>query len=140
MYEQHSLWLAALIRGEANRLAPDVPGRLVLLRAQFRASQDGGMIDLIRRAEDARAADMRAADVGFLQSLIDGTVDYFANDLYERLEPLYAKYGNDPAMLAMFNQAATVYGDAVVAAAEWCLAGLEAQDAIDRAMGREQWD
>ena len=71
-------------------------------------------------AEAAPAGD--PADVAFLQGLINGTEDYFADDLYERLEPLYAKYENDPAMLAMFNQAATIYGDAVVAAAQKALA------------------
>jgi hypothetical protein len=87
-----------------------------------------------------REAADRARDVAFLQSLIDGTEDYFDDGLYARLEPLYAKYENEPAMLAMFNQAATVYGDAVVAAAEWALAGIDAEAAIDRAMGHERRD
>lgn len=132
-YDEHGRWLASLIRREADALAVDVPGKLAVLRAQHVGRGDAGMMDLIGRAEDARAAALRAADVAFLQGLINGTEDYFDDGLYERLEPLYAKYENDPAMLAMFNNAATAYGDAVVAAAEWCLAGIEAQEAIERA-------
>lgn len=129
MYERNSLWLASLIRGEAEPLSDDVLGRLALLRVQYVGRGDAGMMDLIRRAEDARAAALQAADVAFLQGLIDGSADYFADDLYERLEPLYAKYENDPTMLAMFNQAATAYGDFALDAATWAMAGWAIEDA-----------
>lgn len=128
-YDEQGRWLAGLILGECDLLAADVLGRLVVLRAQAQAALDGGMLDLVRRASVARAAAQQAADVAFLQGLIDGTADYFADDLYERLEPLYAKYENDPAMLAMFNNAATVYGDAVVERAYWTMAAIAIEDA-----------
>jgi hypothetical protein len=139
-YEADAWFLQALALGPSDPLADDVVARLVMLRAQYVGRGDAGMMDLIRRAEDARAAALQAADVAFLQSLIDGIEDYFADDLYERLEPLHAKYQGDAAMLDLFNRAATAYGDAVVAAAQWALAGLDAVDAIDKAMGREWRD
>ncbi|VTU25094.1 hypothetical protein SRS16CHR_03591 [Variovorax sp. SRS16] len=139
-YERNARWLAALVRGEADPLAVDVAGRLALLRAQHAGRGDAGMMDLLARAAEVHAAADRARDVAFLNSLVDGSADYFADDLYDRLAPLHEKYQGDAAMLDLFNRAATAYGNVAMAAAEWALAGLEMQDAIDKAAGRERWD
>jgi hypothetical protein len=135
-YEADVRFLKALILGPSDPLAADVVARLVMLSAQYVGRGDAGMMDLIGRAEDARAVAVHAGDAAFLQSLIDGTADYFADGVYGRLVPLHDKYQSDAAMLAFFNTAATAYGDAVVAAAEWCLSGLKMKDAIDNAMDR----
>ncbi len=62
------------------------------------------------------------ADKNFLQSLIDGTADYFAPDLFDRLEPLFTKYEADPVMMDIINKAATAFGNAATAEAQKALA------------------
>jgi hypothetical protein len=64
----------------------------------------------------------KAADRAYLNSLIDGTGDLLAADTFDRLEPLFARYEGDAEMMALLEKAATVYGDAAVAAAQAALA------------------
>lgn len=64
----------------------------------------------------------KAADRAYLQSLIDGTGDLLAADTFDRMEPLFARYEGDAEMMAMLEKAATVYGDAAVAAAQAAMA------------------
>lgn len=63
----------------------------------------------------------KAADRAYLNSLIAGTGDLLAADTFDRLEPLFARYEGDAEMMAMLEKAATVYGDAAVAAAQAAL-------------------
>lgn len=132
-YDEHGRWLAGLVLGKCNPLADDVPGRLVVLRAQAQAASDAGMLDLLRRAADVHVSAQQAADVAFLQCLVDGDADYFDDRLYERLEWLHGKYKGNATIEALFDAAVKAYADAVVAAAEWCLAGFQADEVIERA-------
>jgi hypothetical protein len=63
-----------------------------------------------------------AADRAYIESLIDGTGDLLAEDTYDKLEPLFARYESDADMTALLEKAATIYGDAAVAAAQQALA------------------
>ncbi len=63
----------------------------------------------------------RAADAGYLNSLIDGTGDLLAADTFERLEPMFTTYADDADMMALLERAATAYGDAAQAAARAAL-------------------
>lgn len=63
-----------------------------------------------------------AADRAYLESLIDGSGDLLAEDTFTKLEPMFAKYEADAEMNALLERAATVYGDAAVAAAQTALA------------------
>lgn len=62
------------------------------------------------------------ADRAYLESLIDGSGDLLAEDTFTKLEPMFAKYEADAEMNALLERAATVYGDAAVAAAQSALA------------------
>jgi hypothetical protein len=134
--------LRLVIEGVTDPLDIGVPQRLMVLRAMYGADPTVG--PLVREAWDAliRAQERadRATDEAFLTSLADGSADYFADDLYDRLAPLHEKYRDDPAMLELFNAAATIYGDIVVAAAQQTLATLTAQELINRAMGRGEFE
>lgn len=138
MYEENARWLASVICSEVDPCSTEVPGMIVLLRAQYAGRGDAGMMDLIRRAEDARLTAQRVTDSAFLQRLIDRNADFFDDALYDRLALVHERYRGDAAMLGMFNRAATAYGDAVITAAEWAMAGLDAIYVIDKAMGREE--
>lgn len=63
-----------------------------------------------------------AADRAYLESLIDGAGDLLAEDTFARLEPMFTTYEGDAEMMALLEKAATVYGDAAVAAAQAALA------------------
>lgn len=75
----------------------------------------------IEPGEPAPLAIDSAADRAYLESLIDGSGDLLAEDTFARLEPLFEKYAADPEMSALLERAATVYGDAAVAAAQSAL-------------------
>lgn len=62
-------------------------------------------------------------DRKYLNSLIDGSGDLLAEDTFARLEPMFEKYPEGSETRALLEQAATVYGDAAVAAAQAALAG-----------------
>lgn len=63
-----------------------------------------------------------AADRAYLQSLIDGTADMFAADIFEKLEPMFTKYESVADMMAVLNEAAAAYSQAAVKAAQEALA------------------
>jgi hypothetical protein len=63
-----------------------------------------------------------AADRAYLESLIDGSGDLLAEDTFTRLEPMFTTYEGNADMMALLEKAATVYGDAAVAAAQSALA------------------
>lgn len=62
------------------------------------------------------------ADQAYLQALIDGTADVLDADIFDKLEPMFAKYADNSDMLALVNQAAQAYSDAAVKAAQQALA------------------
>jgi hypothetical protein len=64
----------------------------------------------------------KAADTAYLQSLINGTGDLLAPDVFDKMEPMFATYEGDAEMTAMLEQAAEVYGDAVMELAKQALA------------------
>jgi hypothetical protein len=59
----------------------------------------------------------KATDTAYIQTIIDGTADLLDPGLYDKLEPLFAKYEADPEMMALLTKAADAYGKAVEAAA-----------------------
>lgn len=131
------LFLLAVANGLVDPLEePGVVERLVILRGRY--GHIDRMVALLDDACDAYVAADLARDVAFLGGLIDGTADYFSDDLYDRLEPLYEKYKDDAALLDLFNRAATAYADAVVAAATWAMAAWTIEDAKRRARGDEE--
>lgn len=73
-------------------------------------------------AEPAPAAVDSTADRAYLESLIDGTGDVFAPDVFDRLEPMFAKYDTVPDMKAVLEQAVEVYSAAATKAAQSALA------------------
>ena len=66
---------------------------------------------------------IKAIDTAYLKTFADGTADMFASDILDRLEPMFAQYENDAAMMELLNQAAQAYSDAAVKAAQAALAG-----------------
>lgn len=73
--------------------------------------------------EPLPAADpAKATDTAYLQSLIEGTTDMFAPDIFERLEAMAGKYESDGDMMALLERAAQAYGDSAVKAAQAALA------------------
>ena len=56
-------------------------------------------------------------DRQYLQSLVDGTGDFWSPEVFERLQPMFVRYESDQAMSALLERAAAVFGDAVGAAA-----------------------
>lgn len=62
-------------------------------------------------------------DTAYLNTFIDGTIDFMSPDILSRLEPMFTKYETDPAMMALLERAANAYGDAAVKAAQAALAG-----------------
>jgi hypothetical protein len=64
-----------------------------------------------------------ATDTAYLNTLIDGTADMLDADIFDKLEPMFAKYAENADMLALVNQAAQAYSDATVKAAQQALAG-----------------
>lgn len=59
----------------------------------------------------------KEADAAYIQTIINGSADLLDPGLYDKLEPLFAKYEADPEMMALLTAAADVYGKAVEAAA-----------------------
>lgn len=131
------LYLHALILGHPDPMRPYVLGRLMVLRALYRARGDKDMLDLLERAQDARAAAMRRADEdadrAYLTGLISGTEKLLSESTFPRMEPMFAKYAEGTEMFALLEKAAIAFGDAAQKAAAWVLAGA----AIDIARGLE---
>ncbi len=123
--------------GHPDPMGPYVVGRLLVMRARSLARGDGDMLDLIRRAWDARIAALRlaekGADTAYLNSLIDGSGDLLAEDTFARLEPMFEKYADDAEMKSLLERASTAYGDAALDEAARVLAGPEAEQAIKKA-------
>ena len=65
----------------------------------------------------------KTAARGLLQSVIDGSADMLSADLADRLTAVGEKYESDPDLGELFNQAATAYGDFMVAQAKAALNG-----------------
>lgn len=63
----------------------------------------------------------RSNDAAFLQSMIDGTANLLDEGLFDRLEPLFTKYGDDAAMMDLLEKAANAYSEAATAAAQGAL-------------------
>lgn len=59
--------------------------------------------------EPEPVVDSSAADRAYLTSLIDGSGDLTAPDVYDRLEPLFDKYAADPEMSALVDKAADAF-------------------------------
>ena len=75
----------------------------------------------------------QAADRAYLEGLVDGSGDLLAEDTFTNLEPMFARYEANADMTALLEKAATVYGDAAVAAAFWVIAGVYIDEARQRA-------
>jgi hypothetical protein len=72
----------------------------------------------------APAAD-DSEDRAYLEALLNGTADLLGADVFERLEPMFAKYDGNPdtpEMEALLTRAAEAYGDAAQEAAKSALA------------------
>lgn len=67
---------------------------------------------------------VKADDEAYLQSLIDGTADTMAPDIFDRLEPMFTAYEGDPDMMALLNRAGEVYSEAAIKAAKEALASM----------------
>jgi hypothetical protein len=118
--------LCLVAAGVTDPLDLGVAQRLVLMRARLGADPLHG--PLVREAWNAllRAQERaeEAADRAFLNGLIDGTGDLLSEDTFPRMEPLFAKYGENTPMFALLEKAAIVFGDAVQELAGWVLAGV----------------
>lgn len=64
----------------------------------------------------------REQDMELPQAMIDGTINLMDETLADKLEPLFAKYENDPTMMDLLNRAANAYADAVLPVARKALA------------------
>lgn len=64
------------------------------------------------------------ADTAYLKSLIDGTTDMFAADIFDKLEPLFVTYESDANMMALLTQASEAYVASSVTAAKAALAAM----------------
>lgn len=60
----------------------------------------------------------KAAAVAFMQSVIDGTADYFAEDLADRLTEIHDKWQGSEEMIDLFNKAVDAYERNMVEAAK----------------------
>ncbi|MGH8858362.1 MAG: hypothetical protein ACREXG_10130 [Polaromonas sp.] len=67
-------------------------------------------------------APVKSDDEAYLQTLIDGTADMFADDILERIEPMFTTYEHDAAMMDLLNRAAMAFSDSAVNAAHAALA------------------
>lgn len=132
-YDEHGRWLAALILSHTNPVASNVLGRLAILRAQYMARLDGGMLDLISRAwevhDKAVARADEAEDIAFLNGIIDGSGDVLSEETFPRMEPMFAKYPEGSEMFALLEKAAEVFGDAVQEVAALALTQFAIDDA-----------
>jgi hypothetical protein len=71
--------------------------------------------------EDPEAT-QRADDTAYLQSVIDGDVDYMSLDLAERLSAIHDRMNGDSEMADLFNAAAEAYSNRMIQAAKDALA------------------
>lgn len=122
-YQSDASFLAALIRGVADPLAPGVLGRVTIMRARYRGRDNAGMMDLINRADEALATAQVAEDRAFLESLIDGSGDLLSLDAFPRMEHLFAKYAEGSDMFVLLEKAVEAFSTAVQEAATWVQAG-----------------
>ncbi|MGO4390644.1 hypothetical protein AB4Z46_04730 [Variovorax sp. M-6] len=103
--------------------------RVEALGEQYLAAGEGGMVCLCRSILDVdrrRVAHVEA-DRHFLNGVIAGALDPLQDGLFDRMEPMFAAYADEPGMTALLNQAARTFGDAVQAAATELVARLEAE-------------
>lgn len=56
--------------------------------------------------------------IAYLQSVVDGEVDFFDDTLADKLTALYEAHSSDEAFAELFERAATAYSDAMIAAAK----------------------
>lgn len=108
---------AALAQAVATATAADTRAAVDLSPAA-EAPVDPAALEAQKLAEIASAA-----DVAYLNSLIDGSADLFATDIMDKLEPMFAKYEADPAMMELLTKATNAYSDNAVAAARTAMAG-----------------
>ena len=139
-YFEGGEFLARLIRGETDPLAPDAVARIAILWSRYRGL-DAGMGDLCRRAFEAHHAALEraeeAADRAYLRGLIDGSVEPLSIDTFPRLEPMFAKYPEGSDMFALLEKAAIAFSDAAQSAAYWVMAECAINDARRRARGED---
>lgn len=109
---------------QVNGAPHDAAGKVIDTAEQVRASILAAAP--VPQAEPVVPADSpeQAADRAYLQSLIDGTGDVLAADTGPKLEAIYAKHEADADMMALFEQAANAYGNAVAAHAKQALVSL----------------
>ena len=98
VHEPNAEFLRAVILGRVAPLDPSVAARLIVLHAQHHGDGDEDLADLLGRAS---AAQTRAADRLYLESLIDGTGDLLAEDTFTRMEPMFVKYPEGSEMYAL---------------------------------------
>lgn len=75
----------------------------------------------------------RVKDRIYLESLIDGSGNLYAEDTCAKLEPMFARYESDFVMYALLERAAEVYGDAALLAATMVLADIYIEESQRRA-------
>jgi hypothetical protein len=63
------------------------------------------------------------ADRAYLQTLINGSADYFDEGILARIEPMFEKYAGDAEMQDLLEKAATAWSNATAAAARQALGG-----------------
>jgi len=130
----HQALTHVLLRAVASGCTdePDVDLRIAAARAQY-----GRLVAFQQVLIEAE----QAADRAYLMSLIDGSADYFAEDVYDRLEAIFNRNEGDDRVMSIFTQAADAYGDAVEAEARRVLAQMEADELISRLTGRpSRWE
>lgn len=128
--EAKSAGKAAFLAGEQRMAPTELP---TVLKKVWFAAWDRANLEAPLPEEKPQGTGMKPlpvpasnpakeADAAYLQSLINGTTDMFAADVFDRLEPMFAAYKADAAMMALLERAAKAYGDAAVKAAQAALA------------------
>jgi hypothetical protein len=128
-----------LIGGHADLCDPTIPARLSILRVQ--SNGDPVAIGLIDFASEVHAAALAGApilaDAFYLRGLIEGCIDLASADIFDRMEPMFARYEGNHELSALIELASVAYCDAAMDAAAEVLAGraewVATQKARDRA-------
>lgn len=132
-YETDARFVQGVILGTVDALGDDVLARLVVLQAKYRALQDAGMGDILRRAFDARASALASAqedaDRDFLNGMINGTVDLLSQTVFPRMEPMFDRYAEGSEMFGLLEKASIAFGDAAERHLAWGMAGIIIQQA-----------
>jgi hypothetical protein len=114
-------WLVTNTRGYRKEIKADSPigaTQIGMSEVDYTiSSSDWTAVPVGGESAGVQVDPAKDADTAYIQTIIDGTADLLDPGLYDKLEPLFAKYEADPEMMALLNRAADAYGKAVEAAA-----------------------